>query len=64
MLEVQHLRLQFADKLLLEDISFQLAPAEILLLEGHSGSGKTSLLEALMGLQTAEVAGEIHFAER
>lgn len=31
------------------DLSFELAPGEVLLIEGPSGSGKTTLIEALVG---------------
>lgn len=38
------------DRLLFSNLSFELAAGELLLLEGHNGSGKTSLLNILSGL--------------
>ena len=43
---------------LLEGISFQLAPGQVVVLRGANGIGKTTLLRTLAGLQPAE-AGEV-----
>jgi heme exporter protein A len=43
------------DRLLFEELNFELLPGQILLLEGRNGSGKTSLLRILCGFREADV---------
>jgi NitT/TauT family transport system ATP-binding protein len=54
LLEVQHLHQRFAQGansvVAIEDISFEVAPAEFVAIVGPSGSGKTTLLRCLSGL--------------
>ena len=47
--------------LALEDISFDVADGEFVVLVGPSGCGKTTMLRILAGLETA-TAGEVHVA--
>jgi putative thiamine transport system ATP-binding protein len=49
MLEIRHLNLRLGDLPLLSDLCLTLAPGEILTLTGASGSGKSSLLNWLIG---------------
>jgi len=46
------------DRLLFEGLNFELAAGDLLQIEGHNGSGKTSLLRILCGLSLAET-GEV-----
>jgi heme exporter protein A len=46
------------DRLLFEGLDFELAPGQVLLLEGRNGSGKTSLLRILCGFREAD-AGQV-----
>ncbi len=46
------------DRVLFKDLNFQLNAGELLQIEGHNGSGKTSLLRILCGLSLAE-AGQV-----
>jgi ABC-2 type transport system ATP-binding protein len=48
---VDHLRVERGGVVILPDISFSLAPGELVGLLGPSGSGKTSLMRALLGVQ-------------
>lgn len=50
MLEIQHLTVQSKDRIILEDVSFQLEESQSLAIVGESGSGKSTLLKVLLGL--------------
>lgn len=60
---VTNLTKHFGDKVAVDDISFQLAGAEFLVLVGPSGCGKTTTLRMLSGLEPP-TSGEIHFGDR
>ena len=57
-LDVRGLALRRGSRLLFEGLGFELAPGQILHLQGANGAGKTSLLETLAGLRRA-AAGEV-----
>lgn len=57
-LEIRGLALRRGPRVLFEGLGFELAPGQILHLQGANGAGKTSLLETLAGLRRA-VQGEI-----
>ena len=50
MLIATHLTRQFADRVAVQDVSFELAPGEIFALLGPNGAGKTTTLRMLAGL--------------
>jgi len=58
MLEARSLECVRDDRLLFSDLSFTVADAEVLQIEGSNGSGKTSLLRIICGLRQAE-AGDV-----
>ncbi|HXU94186.1 MAG TPA: ABC transporter ATP-binding protein [Gallionella sp.] len=60
LLEVRHVTRKFAGLVALKDVSFTLAPGEILGLIGPNGAGKTTLLNLISGT-LAPSAGEILF---
>jgi peptide/nickel transport system ATP-binding protein len=71
LLEVRHLRVEFPTRrgtlLALDDISFDIAPGEILGVVGESGAGKSLTGAAIIGLLDPPgriAAGEIRFAGR
>ena len=49
------------DRMLFEELNFELASGQVLLLEGQNGSGKTSLLRILCGLREPD-AGEVFWS--
>ena len=49
-IEFRNVSLSFDDRLALSDVSFKLAPGEMLVVTGISGSGKSVLLRLAMGL--------------
>ncbi len=53
-INVDHLRKGFGDKLLVEDLSFSLPPAGIVGIIGPNGAGKTTLFKMLTGQETAD----------
>jgi len=52
-LAVEHLQCIRDDRILFEDLNFSLSEGQLLQIEGHNGSGKTSLLRILCGLTLA-----------
>lgn len=50
MLEVEHISFSWGRAVLLDDVSFTLAPGETAVLAGANGAGKTTLLKVLAGL--------------
>ncbi len=61
-IEVEHLKKGFGEKLLIEDLSFSLPPAGIVGIIGANGAGKTTLFRMLMG-QEAPDAGTIKIGD-
>jgi phospholipid/cholesterol/gamma-HCH transport system ATP-binding protein len=55
---VRHLRMGYGTRVLLEDASFDIRPGEIVVILGGSGSGKSSLMKSLIGLQPP-LAGDV-----
>jgi len=62
MLQIENLSVKIGDKTLLKDVSLYIEQGETRMLFGENGSGKTSLLMAIMGLGDYEVtSGRILF---
>ena len=59
-IEVRNLTAGYDDRVILEGISFDIFPGEILAVIGGSGSGKSTLLRHLVGLQPP-LGGNIYF---
>lgn len=65
MLEIEDLTVSIEDKVLLRDINLHIEEGETRMLFGENGSGKTSLLMAIMGLGNYRVeSGRIVFKGR
>ena len=54
-LQVQRLSIAFADRQLLDDISFTLSERARAALVGANGSGKSTLLQIVAGLMSADI---------
>jgi sulfate-transporting ATPase len=61
-IEVEHLRKGFGDRLLIEDLSFTLPPAGIVGIIGPNGAGKTTLFRMLTGQEQPD-AGTIKIGD-
>jgi phospholipid/cholesterol/gamma-HCH transport system ATP-binding protein len=53
-IEVKGLEMAYGSYVLMRDISFSVAPAEIMIIMGGSGCGKSTLLKYLIGLKEVE----------
>ncbi|MCB9134367.1 MAG: ABC transporter ATP-binding protein [Anaerolineales bacterium] len=62
-ISISHLTKEFAEKIAVNDVSFELGAQEFLVLVGPSGCGKTTTLRMLAGLEPA-TRGDIHFGEK
>ncbi len=61
-IEVNHLRKAFGERLLIEDLNFQIPPGAIVGIIGPNGAGKTTLFRMLTGLEKPD-SGEIRIGE-
>ncbi|MEZ5565477.1 MAG: energy-dependent translational throttle protein EttA [Gammaproteobacteria bacterium] len=61
-IEVNNLRKGFGDRLLIEDLSFQVPPGAIVGIIGPNGAGKTTLFRMLTGLDKPD-SGEIRLGD-
>ena len=59
-IEVKHLKLGYDEKVILEDINFQVRRGEVFGILGGSGCGKSTLLKHMIGLYPP-MAGEVWF---
>jgi len=57
LLSVENLRVVLGGRAVVQDVSFSIAPREVLALLGPSGCGKTTTLRAIAGLQAADRGG-------
>lgn len=60
LLEVKNINKRFGDHNVLENVSFQIRPGEIVGLVGRNGMGKTTLMKCILGLIKID-SGEISF---
>lgn len=58
LLKVDHIRKQYDDDVILQDVSFSLARGQTLAITGQSGCGKTTLL-SILGLLQRPTAGSV-----
>ena len=66
LLDIRGVSVAFGDTRVLKDVSFSIAPGEIVGIAGESGSGKSTVCRCAMGLlpSTAEVSGDIRLDDR
>ncbi len=64
MLKAEHLSFEVTEegktRKIIDDISFEVAPGEMLVVTGPNGSGKSTLLKLLMGIEKAD-GGSVYF---
>ena len=60
MLQVQHISLAYGARVILDDVSFTVAPGEKAGLIGVNGAGKSSLLKIIAGLQAGDSGKVAH----
>ncbi len=63
MLEAKNLTCIRDDRCLFQQLSFCIAPGEIVQIEGPNGAGKTSLLRILAGLAEAD-EGQVNWRDK
>jgi len=61
-IEVRHLKKGFGDKLLIDDLSFEIPPGAIVGITGANGLGKTTLIKMILGQEEPD-AGEIEIGQ-
>jgi ATPase subunit of ABC transporter with duplicated ATPase domains len=61
-IEINHLRKSFGDRLLIDDLSFHLPPGAIVGIIGPNGAGKTTLFRMLTGQEKPD-SGEIRIGD-
>lgn len=54
MLEIKDLKVSYGQRKVLESVSLQVQPGQVVAVVGHNGAGKTTLCKAVMGLVGAE----------
>lgn len=54
LINLKHLRKQFAKQLVLRDVNLNVKPGEIVGLIGPSGSGKTTTIKTMLGMEKAD----------
>ncbi len=63
MLSLKNIFKHFQNKLVVDDVSFDVQPGEVVILLGKSGVGKSTILRILTGLESNE-AGTIHLNDQ
>lgn len=59
MLQVEHLRKTFGNKVAVDDVSFEIQPSTILGIVGQNGSGKTTVFRMILNFLTPENNGRV-----
>jgi ABC-type transporter Mla maintaining outer membrane lipid asymmetry ATPase subunit MlaF len=62
LLELRDVRLQFDEKVVLDDVSLTVEPLDRLVVMGQSGSGKSTILRLVLGI-LAPTSGSVFFKQ-
>ena len=62
LIDCKHVSLGYEDRIVASDVTFQVNRGDLLCIVGENGSGKSSLMKAILGLTDTE-SGHLHYGD-
>ena len=62
LIECKHVSLGYENRIVADDVSFQVNRGDLLCIVGENGSGKSTLMKAILGLKDTE-SGHLHYGD-